>query len=90
MKTVGITYDAQPVQGRVPAPGDFLLTMGKRGPATRYEIVEAREVRRRAANANAVPRFALRCRRLAHTGLPHGGGVVWFMFWYRRKRSRAG
>lgn len=93
--TVGITmdldeaaasvYDGGSLAPRVPAPGDILVTLLRDGTwGSAYQIVTAREVRRRAAQANAVPRFALRCRRT--TKPPWPIAPDWLLRWYPRRR----
>lgn len=93
MKTVGITFDLerggypldQPI--RVPAPGDVICSVrrGTRQELSCYKIVNAREVRRRSAQANASPRFALRCRRIK---MPIWKVEIdWLFTWYQRRRS---
>lgn len=85
MRTVGITMDIEHVF-RVPAPGDTIASVLKDGTyGATYQIVTSREVRRRSPQGNAVPRFALRCRRWPLAGAT----ATWLFEWYPRRRRHA-
>lgn len=84
-KVVAITMDIDEPVSRIPATGEYLASIGKRGIGSVYQILAVREVRRRFATGKA--RFAMTCRRA--TVLDAIDKDVWEMFWYPRNRKVA-
>jgi hypothetical protein len=89
-----IFIDLPPESGS-PAPGDYLVTIGKRGPGSVYQIAAVRQARRRDPDKPA--RFHLEALRapdmLERVSVTPGGNVVipgetvWWMRWYARGRK---
>lgn len=79
-----IYYDLDPAVDP-PAPGDFVVSQGKRGPGSAYLVLEVRQVKRRLPHPKV--RWMLTCQRANVTDLIHVKRY-WPMFWYPRDRSR--
>lgn len=88
MNTVGLTLDLRPRGGRVPAPGDGIVSILRSGaPGSGYVITDSREVRRRDPKPR-VPRFAIRAVRVSVQQALAIDGEVWGIRWYSRSRRR--
>lgn len=88
---VRITYDIGPRE-LAPAPGDYLVSIGRRGVGSVYQIVGARLVTH-GPGAAIRRRFVLSCLRAPdmreraklvgdHVVLP--GVTAWPLYWYPR------
>lgn len=73
-------YDLDP--GQVPKPGQYMVTIGKRGAGSAYLILHARRVNRRVQTDKV--RWILSCHRatLEEAG---ASGSYWPLYWYPRK-----
>lgn len=79
-------FDCEP--DLTPRRGDYLMSIGKRGPGSAYFVLQARQVKSRRAPAGRI-RWSLQCQRVGLESIPLGVEVLTF-YWYPRKRKDGG